>query len=54
MEYELFIENCSSAAVKTLLNTITHLKAVKYLNIRLRQMYSTYLELKIMVQEIED
>ena len=39
MEHELFLENSSSANVNTLSNTIIHLKATKYLNIRLRKIY---------------
>ena len=37
--HELGIEHSSSAAVNTLPNTIICLKAVKYLNTRLRQIY---------------
>ena len=47
MDHEVVFENSSSAAVNTLLNTIIYLKAVKYLNIRLRQIYQKNLELKI-------
>ena len=39
MDHEHDFENSSSAAVYTLSNTIMYLKAVKYLNIRLRQIY---------------
>ena len=38
IEHELVLENSSSAAVNTLLNTIIYLKAAKYLNIRLRHL----------------
>ena len=54
MVHKLFFENSSSAAVNTLPNTIIYLKTVKYLNVRLRQIYQTNLELKIRVQKIED
>ena len=37
MDHELVLENSSSNAVNTLLNTIIYLKAIKYLDIRLRQ-----------------
>ena len=36
MDYELVLENTSLAALNTLPNTIIYLKALKYLNIRLR------------------
>ena len=39
IELEFFLENSSSAFVYTLLNTVIYLKALKYLNIRLRQIY---------------
>ena len=39
MDRKPVLENSSSAAVNTLLNTIIYLNAVKYLNIRLRQIY---------------
>ena len=39
MDHELVRENSSSAAVYTLLNAIIYLRAIKYLNIRLRQIY---------------
>ena len=39
MDHELVLENPSLAAVNTLLNTIIYLKAINYLNIRLRQIY---------------
>ena len=39
MDDEFVLENYSSAAVYTFPNTIIYLKAVKYLNIRLRQIY---------------
>ena len=39
MNHELVIENSSSAAAYTLPNTIIYLKAIKYLNISLRQIY---------------
>ena len=39
LDYKLVLENSSSVAVDTLLNTIIYLKTVKYLNIRLRQIY---------------
>ena len=54
MDHGLVPENSSSAALNTLPNTIIYLKAVKYLNIRLRQIYETNLELKIIVQKSED
>ena len=44
MDHELV--NPSQAAVYTLLNTIIYLKVVKYLNIRLRQIYQTKLQPK--------
>ena len=37
MDYKLVLDNSSSAAVYTLPNTIIYLKAIKFLNIRLRQ-----------------
>ena len=51
--HELGLENSSSAAVYKLQNTIVYLKVVKYLNIRLRQIYYTELEIKIWMQKIE-
>ena len=39
MNHKIVFENCSEAAANTLQNTIIYLKAVKYLNIRLRQIY---------------
>ena len=39
MNHKLVLENSSSATVYKLPNTIIHLKAIKYLNIRLRQIY---------------
>ena len=39
MNHKLVLENSSSAAVYKLPKTIIHLKAIKYLNIRLRQIY---------------
>ena len=39
MDHEIVLENSSSAAVYTLRNTIIYFKAVKYLNIRLREIY---------------
>ena len=39
MDHELVLENSSLIAVYTLLNTIIYLKAIKYLNIRLRQIH---------------
>ena len=54
MDHKLVPENSSSAAVNTLPNTIICLKAKKYLNIRLRQIYQINLELKIRVPKIED
>ena len=54
MNHELVLENSSSAAANTLPNTVIYLKTVKYLNIRLRQIYQTNLELKERVQKIED
>ena len=49
MDHDLALENSSSAAVCTLLNTIFFLKAIKYLNIRLRS-----IKLKVRVWKIED
>ena len=54
MDDKLVLENSSSVAVNTLSNTTIHLKAIKYFNIGLRQIYSSNLELKIRVQKIED
>ena len=54
MDLKFTLENSRSAAVNTLLNTTIYLKAIKYLNIRLRQIYYTNLELNIGVQKIED
>ena len=39
MDHKLALESSSSAAINTLPNTIIYLKAVKYLNITLRQIY---------------
>ena len=39
MHHKFVLENCCSAAVNTLLNTIIYLKAVKYLNTILRLIY---------------
>ena len=39
MEHKPVLENSSSAAVNTLLNAIIYLKVIKYLNIRMRQIY---------------
>ena len=39
MDHKLVFENSSSADVSTLSNNIVYLKAVKYLNIRLRKIY---------------
>ena len=39
MEHKLVLENSTSAAVNTLLNAIIYLKVIKYLNIRMRQIY---------------
>ena len=39
MNQKFVLENSSSGAVYTLKNTIIYLKAVKYLNIKLRQIY---------------
>ena len=36
INHKIVFENCSKAAVNTLQNTVIYLKAVKYLNIRLR------------------
>ena len=47
MDHKLVLENSNSAAVYTLPNTIIYLKTIKYLNIRLRQIYYADLELKI-------
>ena len=47
MNPELFIQNSISAAFNTLPNTIIYLKIVNYLNIRLRQIFETNLELKM-------
>ena len=41
MNHELVLENSSLAAAYSLPNTIIYLKAIKYLNIRLRQIYWT-------------
>ena len=49
MDHDLVLENSSSAAVCTLLNTIFFLKAIKDLNIRLRS-----IKLKVRVRKIED
>ena len=38
MDHSFTLENSSSAAAYTLPNTIIYLKAVKYLNIRLRHL----------------
>ena len=54
MDHNLVLGKSSSAAGNTLPNTIIYLKAVKYLNIRLKQIFQTKLELKIRVQKIED
>ena len=37
MEHKLVLENSNPAAFYTLPNTIIYLKAIKYVNIRLRQ-----------------
>ena len=39
MDHKLVFENSSSADVSTLSNNTVYLKAVKYLNIRLRKIY---------------
>ena len=39
IDHKLVLESSSSAAVNTLPNTIIYLKAVKYLNFWLRQIY---------------
>ena len=39
MDHDLVLENSSSAAAYTLPNTIIYLKALKYLNTRLREIY---------------
>ena len=39
MDHDLVLENSSSAAVYTLPNTMIYLKAIKYLNFRLGQIY---------------
>ena len=39
MDHEFAPENFSLAAVNTLPNTVIYLKAIKYLNIGLRQIY---------------
>ena len=54
MDHELILVNSSSADVNTLPNTIIYLKAVKYSNIKQRQIFLTNLELKIRVQKTED
>ena len=41
MNHELVLKNSSLAAAYSLPNTIIYLKAIKYLNIRLRQIYWT-------------
>ena len=46
MDHKLILENSNSAAVYTLLNKIIYLKAIKYLIIRLRQIYYADPELK--------
>ena len=48
------LESSSSAAVYTLLSTIIYLKAVKYLNIRMRKIHQTDMELKIKVRNVAD
>ena len=53
MNHELFHGNSSSVVVYTLPNIITYLNAIKYWNIRLRQIYETNMELKIMVWKTE-
>ena len=47
MDHKLALENPGSTAVYTLPNTIINLKAIKYSNIRMRQIYQTDLELKM-------
>ena len=54
MDHKLALENSSSAAVNILPNSIIYLKALKYVNIRLRQIFKTNLEYKIRMQKIED
>ena len=54
MGHELVLENCTSATAYTLPNTNIYLKAINYLNIRLRQIYEADLKLKTKVPEIED
>ena len=54
MEYEPVSKRPSSTAVYILPNIIIYLKAIKYLNVRLRQAYKLDLEWKIRVQKIED
>ena len=54
MDHELVFGNSSSTAVYKLPSTIIYLEAVSYLNIRLRQICKTELELKIRVRKIED
>ena len=44
MDHKLVPEYSSSAAVNKLPNAIIYLKAEKYLNIRLRQIYQTKLQ----------
>ena len=39
MDHNLVLESSSSTAIYTLLNTIIFLKTIKYLNIRLKQIY---------------
>ena len=51
MDHELVLENPSSAAVNILPKTIIYLKAARYLNIRLREIYYTNQELEIRVLE---
>ena len=48
------LEKSSSAAVYTLPSTIIYLKAVKYLNITMRKIHQTDMELKIMGRNVED
>ena len=54
MDHEPVLANSSSTDVNTLPNTIIYLKAGKYLNITLRQIFLTNLDIKIRVQKTED
>ena len=53
MDHERFLESSSSASVNILPNIITYLRAVKYLNIKLRLEFEYQTELKVSVRKIE-